>query len=286
MNWYKENRWLGNFLVAIALALLIAVWFLFYAKGAFADAMTEFNAAATERSRLEHLTPFPNEANVKKTQLELENYAVRLNALKAELNAQVLATRPMAPNEFQTLLRQTIANTTEKARTNRVKLPDNFHLGFDEFASSLPATTDAPLLGQELQQLELLIGILIDAKVDSIAALKREPTAAVAAAAATPVAKGPAAAKPVIERSIVDLTFAASPSALRKVLNQIAGSDRQFFISRTIYVRSEQVKPPSREQSSPAAPAAATTSPAALKFIVGNEHVETTARIELLRFTF
>src|SRR3954468_13422504 len=105
MNWYQENRWLGNFLIAFATGLLIGLLFLFHAQGTYADAMTEFNAAATERSRLEHLTPFPNEQNVKKTELELENYGVRLNALKGELNAQVVPVAALAPNEFQTRLR-------------------------------------------------------------------------------------------------------------------------------------------------------------------------------------
>ena len=91
----------------------------------------------------------------------------------------------------------------------------------------------------------------------------------------------------LVERTIVDFTFTASPSAMRKVLNQIASSDRQFFIVRTLYVRNEQLKGPSREQSN-AAPAA-TTPPAptsGLKFVVGNEHVETTATIEMVRFAF
>ncbi|PYK29716.1 MAG: hypothetical protein DME57_09405 [Verrucomicrobia bacterium] len=287
MNWYQENRWLGNFLIAFSAGLLIGLWFLFYAKGTFADAMTEYNAAATERSRLEHLTPFPNEQNVKKTELELENYGVRLNALKGELNAEVLPAAPLAPNEFQTHLRQALANVTERARANRVKLPENFYLGFDEFVAALPATADAPALGQELQQVELLIGILVDAKVDGVATLKRVTAPPATAKAPTPAPKAPAnAAKSPVERSTVDLTFAASPSAMRKVLNQIASSDKQFFIVRTLYVRNDQLKGPSREQTAPASATAAATSPNTLKFIVGNEHVEATARIELVRFAF
>ena len=287
MNWYQENRWLGNFLGAFGLALLIGLWFVFHAKGTFADAMTEFNAAATERSRLEHLNPFPNEENFKKTQAAFETYGASLNKLKEELKAQVAPASPIAPNEFQTRLRQALVNVTEKARANREKLPENFHLGFDEFATSLPSTADAPLLGQELQQTELLIGTLIDAKVDGITAVKRTVAAATTAPVApSPPPKTPSVAAPsVVERATVDLTFAASPSALRKVLNQIASSERQFFIVRTLYVRNEQPKGPSREQSAATA-ATATTSPSALKFIVGNEHVEATAKVELVRFAF
>lgn len=283
MTWYHENRWIGNFLITFLLVLLVGLWFLFHAKRSFGDAMTEFNVAATERSRLEHLTPFPDEENVKKTQIELENYGVRLNGVKGELGAQVLPTAPMAPNEFQSRLRQTILNTTEKARANRVKLPENFCLGFDEFVTSLPGTSEAPLLGQELRQIELLAGILIDAKVDGLAVLKRvnlPPGSLVPTTSAK--AK---AAKSVAQRSTVDLTFAASLSAMRKVLNQIANSERQFFIVRTLYVRDDQLKGPSREETAGGA-ITATTSPGVLKFIVGNEHIEISVRIELVRFAF
>jgi len=289
VNWYRENRWLGNFLIVFAAATLLTLWFLFHAKSNFAEALDQFNAAAAERSRLEHLNPFPIDENFRKTQLELDNYMVRLNALKAELRTQALPILPLAPNEFQSHLRQAIAGTTEKARANRVKLPENFHFGFDEFTSALPTTAAAPLLGQELAQVDLLVGVLIDAKVDAITTINRATVGAEPTLAKTP--PGSANVTPaVIERAVVDLTFTASPSVLRKVLNEIESSDRQFFIVRTLYVRNEQLKGPSREEttgaSAKAAETAATTGSSAIKFIVGNEHVETTMKIEMLRFAF
>ena len=289
MNWYRENRWLGNFLIAFAVTALLALWFLFRARSGFTEASAQFNEAATERNRLEHLNPFPNEGNFRKTQAALNDYGATLTKLKAELRAQVLPVEPIAPNEFQSRLRRAIVNTTEKARANRVKLPENFHLGFDEFRTTLPTTAAAPLLGQELAQVELLFGILIDARVDAIAAVKRTTPPAEATAAPTPPPKKPSApanaAPPVVERAIVDLTFTASPSAMRKVSNQIASAERQFFIVRTLYVRNQQLKGPAREQT---AATAGTTPPptSAIKFIVGNEHVEITARIEIVRFAF
>src|SRR5437879_5952458 len=219
MNWYRENRWLGNFLIAFAVTALLALWFLFRARSGFTEASAQFNEAATERNRLEHLNPFPNEGNFRKTRTALDDYGASLTKLKEELRVQVLPVEPIAPNEFQSRLRRAIVNTTEKARANRVKLPENFHLGFDEFRTTLPTTAAAPLLGQELGQVELLFGILIDARVDAIAVVKRilPPETA---AATTPAARKPAgaanAAPAVFERAIVDLTFTASPSATRK----------------------------------------------------------------------
>ena len=289
MNWYRENRWLGNFLIAFAVTALLALCFLFRARSGFTEASAQFNQAASERTRLEHLNPFPNEGNFRKTRAALDDYGATLTKLKAELRAQVLPVEPIAPNEFQSRLRRAIVSTTEKARANRVKLPENFHLGFDEFRTTLPTTAAAPLLGRELAQVELLFGILIDARVDAIAAVKRTTPPAEATAAPTPPPKKPSApanaAPPVVERAIVDLTFTASPSAMRKVSNQIASAERQFFIVRTLYVRNQQLKGPAREQT---AATAGTTPPptSAIKFIVGNEHVEITARIEMVRFAF
>jgi len=289
MNWYRENRWLGNFLIAFAVTALLALFFLFRARSGFTEASAQFNEAATERNRLEHLNPFPNEGNFRKTRTALDDYSATLTKLKAELRAQVLPVEPIAPNEFQSRLRRAIVNTTEKARANRVKLPENFNLGFDEFRTTLPTTAAAPLLGQELAQVELLFGILIDARVDAIAAVKRTTPPTEATAAPTPPPKKPSApanaAPPVVERAIVDLTFTASPSAMRKVSNQIASAERQFFIVRTLYVRNQQLKGPAREQT---AATAGTTPPptSAIKFIVGNEHVEITARTEIVRFAF
>jgi hypothetical protein len=291
MNWYRENRWLGNFMIGFVASLVIALWFLFHAQGEFSDAAAQFNEVATERARLEHLNPFPNEQNFKKTQDALETYGATLNKTKEDLKSQVVPLAPLAPNEFQTRLREAIANVTERARANRVKLPENFHLGFDEFTAALPDTAASPLLGQQLAQVEALANILIDNRVDAITDLKRPAPAPPPSGIAPPAAgtRKPETAK-VIERAAVDVAFTASPTALRKALNQIASFDRQFFIVRTLHVRNEQQKGPAREQAAAAASASpapnASNSPGAIKFIVGNEHLEAAASVELVRFTF
>jgi hypothetical protein len=285
MNWYRENRWLGNFLIAFVAALLIGLWFVFHAKSAFADAMTEFNAAATERSRLEHLNPFPNEDNFRKTQAALENYGAELDKTREELKKRVVPQTPIAPNEFQSRLRQAILNTTERARANRVKLPEIFFLGFDEFATTLPNTAAAPALGRELAEVELLTNILIDAHVDGITGLKRVVAMEPAGPATAPKASAPSS---IVERAVVDISFAASPSVMRKVLNQIASSEQAFFVVRVVEVQNEQQKGPLREAlgKTATATAASAASAGAIKFIVGTEHVETTAKVELMRFVF
>lgn len=291
MNWYRENRWLGNFLIAFGTSLLLATWFLLHAQAEFTEAYAEFNEVAAERIRLEHLNPFPNEQNFRKTQIALETYRTTLNKTKEDLKAQVVPLAPLAPNEFQSHLRKAIVNATERARSNRVKLPENFHLGFDEFTAALPDAAASPLLGQQLNQVELLLNILIDNHIDAITDAKRPVPPVEPFAGAAPIRKPVTESVKVVDRSTVDVAFTASPSALRKVLNQIAAFDRQFFIVRTLHVRNEQPNGPLRDQSEKTADSAspastASTSPAAIKFIVGNEHLEAAASVELVRFNF
>jgi len=96
----------------------------------------------------------------------------------------------------------------------------------------------------------------------------------------------------LIERNLVEVTFRAAPGAARKVLNEITDSTGQFFIIRTLYVHNEKDKGPPRERAGAPVPApnpqaSPGQSPAgALNFIVGNEHVEVSATVEMLRFTF
>jgi len=303
MNWFGQNRWLGTFLVVFAVATIAAIYFLFSAKSSSADALAKFQEAQNEKNRLERLDPFPSEANFRKMKLHLDAYTASLNKLKEELKTRVPNPPVMAPNEFQTHLRQSMLAVADRARNNHVKLPDNFALGFEEYTTALPNTNAAPLLGQELAQVETLVNLLIDARVDAITAFARKPLPDEHPGGATPTpSPRPAAAgagPELVEPHQVDVTFTSAPSAARKVLNQIVSSPQQFYIVRALQVRNEKDKGPAREQ--PGQAGAATTAAAVvsaqptphtppatanLNFIVGNEHLETSARIELVRFVF
>lgn len=291
MNWFQANRWLGRFLIGFGICALLALWFLFHAKGNFGEAKTQFDEAANERNRLERRDPFPSETNYQKFKVHIDNYGVALKKFEEELKNHTLPGAPLAPNEFQTRLRQAMVASGEKARANKVKVPNNFALGFEEFTAALPSNEAAPLLGQELAQAELLANILIDARVDSITTFARKALPSSSAAATVAPAKKPAAAAApkVVERNVVDLVFVSSPSAARKVLNQISSSNQQLYVIRTLHVHNEKEKGPAREgNAAGAAATVATPSPAnaALNFVVGNEHIETSARIEMLRVNF
>ena len=296
--WFQQNRALGTLLIAFGICALFAGILLYWRWATWSDARQTFDQAAAEKSRLDHLDPFPNDANYRKLQGYLDRYNTALDKFKDELKKEIVPAPPLAPNEFQSRLRLATVATVNRAQTNNVKLPDKFELGFDEFATGLPDTAVTPLLGQELSQVQMLINILLDAKVDSVISFHRAPLSEEHAASSTPT-PSPAAGRTVaktatppptsLKRNIVDLTFKATPAAARKVLNEIANSSGQFFIIRALYVHNEKDKGPPRQRTEPTPPQAPqTTSPqpgaaAPLNFIVGNEHIEISATIEMLR---
>src|SRR5207237_6381084 len=128
---------------------------------------------AGARRRLERLDPFPSDPNYEKMKFYFDDYTAAVDKMKDDLKQRMLPIAPLAPNEFQSRLRQVTLATMEKARVNKVQLPRTFYMGFEEFASSLPTTAAAPLLGQQLSQIALLMNILIDARFDGLTPLKR-----------------------------------------------------------------------------------------------------------------
>jgi hypothetical protein len=293
VNWFQQNRWLGVFLAAFGALTLLSLFFVWRARAGLAEATAGLDEAFKELNRLERLDPFPSDANYEKQKVHRDNYSATLEKIKDELKTRVLPIAPLAPNEFQARLRQVTLAAAEKARTNKVKLPPGFHMGFDEYTAALPSNTTAPLLGQELSQISLLVGYIIDARVDSLITLRRAPLAetrpASIAGAATPKPSAQQTAPAtgvsrIIDRNVVDVTFFGSSAATRRVLNQIASSSEQFCIVRTLYVRNEKSSGPPREEPGKAQPTPTTAG--ALNFIVGDEHVQVAARVEMLRFNF
>lgn len=298
MNWFRQNRFLGTFLAVLGAAILLALVFIWLTKSSLDDARAQYDQQASELGALQRHNPFPSEVNLGKMKTQAQEYGGALTALQETLKGRVLPAAPLAPNEFQAKLNQARAAVTEKARAHKVKLPDNFFLGFDEFAGALPDTAIAPALGQELAQAELLAKILLDAHVEAIVSWRRVPPneRSLGVSTPSPPRKPAAAAKPgapSLERNVIDLTFTAAPGAMRRVLNQLASAPSQLFVVRTLHILNEKEKGPSREGAAPNAaappptPAPApgqTPAVAALNFIVGSEHVQTSARVEMLKW--
>src|SRR3954470_16960577 len=202
VNWFRQNPFLGAFVAIGGLAAVVALWFLWNAHSSWDEARTRFETDSAELSRLQRLTPFPSGENLRKIKAHGQDYAAAVTKLKEDLKTRVVPVVPVAPSEFQSRLRIAMAAAVEKARANKVKLPDNFFLGFDEFASALPDTAAAPALAQDLAGVEMLLNIVLDARVDAVPSFNRvapAPDPAASPGARKPTGGPPAAA--LVERN-------------------------------------------------------------------------------------
>jgi hypothetical protein len=302
MNWLQQNRFLGTFLGAFGLATLLGLWFLFHEKGAADAAQARLEETLNELSRLRRSTPFPEEENLKKTRAQTETYRASLLALEKELKNRMFPRLPLQPNEFQAQLRLAVNDVLDHAATAKVQLPANFNLGFDPYATSLPNLEAAPRLGRQLRAIEWIVNTIIDAHVDSLGSLAREPLAEEKAASETTPTPGrgvgqkkaASGREKIVDGAPIDLSFSGSPAAVRRVINQIAAARDQFYIIRTLVVKNQVDKGPKRggpETTAPApapppgAPAAGGKEPG-ISFIVGTEHLDVAARVEIMRFNF
>src|SRR5436853_7549320 len=136
MNLFRENPFWGGFIAIAGGALLVALGLLWWTRSSFADAMASYQDSATEQTRLESGNPYPSQTNVAKMKTYLDEYKGALDKLTTERKTHMLPETPLAPNEFQTRLRQAIRAVAEDARSHSVKMPPGFTLGFDDFGSA------------------------------------------------------------------------------------------------------------------------------------------------------
>lgn len=304
MNRFQQNKFVTGYLVALALATLLSLFFLLREKSAADAARTRLESAINELTRLRRSAPFPSEENLRKTKTQSDSYRSSLRTLERKMKARMFPELPIQPNEFQAQLRAATIDVTEHAQTARVRLPGNFHLGFDEYATSLPNSLAAPRLGRQLRAIEWLANTVIEAHIDSINSLSRAPLPEEPVTALTPIPfhappgsspKAAAGKKKIIERTMVDLAFSGSPAAVRRAFNQIATTPEQFYVLRTLQIKNQVGKGPPRsgfEGSPLAGPSPAGVSPGVIgkgtapniSFIVGTEHVDVAVKVEIMKF--
>jgi hypothetical protein len=302
MNWFQQNRFLGIFIGGLAFATLLSASFLFHEKSGAAREQVRLETTIDELARLQRSAPLPSEENFRRAKAQSDSYHDLLLALKNELKTRTFPKPPLLPNEFQAQLRQVATDVIERARASKVQLPESFNLGFDEYATSLPNTAAAPDLGRQLRAIEWIANTIVDAHADSLQSLTRSklpeekatPAPIRARTRGGKESKIPEGSTRIVDSTSIDIAFSGSPAAARRILNQIAAAQEQAYIIRTLQVRNHVGKGPARGDTEKLAPAATVTVPFAqvgakeqgITFIVGTEHLNVAAKIEILRFNF
>ncbi len=317
MNWIKENKFLTGYLAVLAAAAGVLIFLVFDAKGKFDDAQSAYNQQADELNRLEKLPLYPNAINLRKREDQKQDHQIRINELEAKLLQYQIPVEPITPEAFQDKLRASATEFAQHANDAGMKLPEKFFMGFERYQTEPPKPAAAPLLYRELRAMELVLNDLPAHSVVELKSITREQlpeeTGAMHAETAAPSRPGQAAAGGAhadkaaaqVAKHPFEIIFLAPKGAFQIILNDVATNKTQFMIPRQIIAHNEKDKGPTRDeagqastppsgaaaapaQAQPAHPAAA---PAISKpadttptFIVGEERVEVTMRVEVVDF--
>lgn len=296
----KDNKFLTGFLIVTLLGAGAFGFLLFQAKGKYNDATNAYNDKINELQTLQGGKPYPNQSNFEKEQELQKQHQEAINALQTQLSKAELPVEPLTPEKFQDNLREAIKAVTTLAAKQGTEIENGkMTLGFEIYTTQPPRPEATPQLGRMLKGIEMVVTDLLSQSPTKIADIKRVPMpeegSVVPGApkpAATPAPKpgAPAAKKVVEEQPLVrrypfDLTFVAHEPKFQKFINNLVANKKQFFIPAAVSVANEVPNGPAKASGEPQAdPNTGTAAPETTKFIVGEEKLSVTVRVELIDF--
>jgi hypothetical protein len=311
MNWIKENKFLAGFIAILVVGAGALGYLLYSAWGAYSDVSDQYTAQSDALKQLQARVPYPDEANLSKYKAERDDMIDATHELAASLSKMVLPIVEMTPSAFQDHLRDTLSDVSSEAVNNNVKLPEHFSMDFEKYQTSPPPAEAAGPLGRQMAALKMVMDILIDEHVDSVVSVQRTPLPQENPGGAARAERGgrgggesPGATAPggLVENYPFEVQFTANQPAFQKVLNDLAASTKQFFITRTLLIANSDPRPVPKEASATPPPAPAQpfiAAPASgsgaanaldasgggfLKFIVGTEKLDVAMRIDMVTF--
>ena len=289
----------NKFLIGVGAALLLVFvglgWMLFQASSAADAANARYQEQVAELQRLQGLPLYPEASNLKILEAQKKVAAESAVTLHQQLVPLAFPLEPLTPEQFQDQLTATVKKLTDKATNNGVAFSDKLYLGFAEYRTATPKPEAASALGRQLKCVELAVDTLIERKVTSIDKITRtllpEELDASKMPAAAPTPKGkPAAAKPaLLTKFPFEIQFVAEQKALQGAMNDLSGTNKQFFILQPLSIKNQADKAPKKIDSADKAAAAAvaagaTPKPEKLKYVLGAEKLNVTLRFDSVVF--
>lgn len=283
MDWFRKNPFAGGLAVLTAVLSLAALYFLGTTHSSFTAESEAYASNTSTLAQLQSASPGPTEENLQATSQELEQAKSVLGRLASVIAAESAPFQAsLTPQQFQDALAERIETLTAEAEAAKVTLPEDFSLGFDRYRTEPPSAAAAPFLGQQLESIANVAGLLVKARVKQIASLGR-PELTQENESEGQEAAGTEGGNdlPAISLAPFDITFEADQANFREALNSIVATKPVIFV-RLLAVENAQPEPPPR-QGAPvdAEPAADQEKPDAeqVPVVFGRETLMVTMRL-------
>jgi hypothetical protein len=176
MNWFQENKFLGTYLVVVALLVIGLGAFLFISKSGYAEALTTYESTRKKVENLKTQPLYPDDKNLKLKEAAVKEY----NEEAKELHKLLAASYPpklregVSPSDVQDSLKSRILKLQELAAQRSVSLPPDFPLGMETYRNKAPREDAAAILDYQLAAIDYLATMAINSGITSIDGLDRQ----------------------------------------------------------------------------------------------------------------
>jgi len=312
MNWVKENKFLTGYIAVMVIGVGALGYKVFAASSALDEANDRYTSKASEYNRVRHLTPSANRKNLEAFQAQKEEAAEAISTFQAELAKKEFPVEQITPEQFQDRLKIAVTAVQTKAKELNIVLEKNekFYLGFDRYETQPPDKDAAAALGRQLKAIEWVVQQALATGITELRKLDRPelPEEKGKGANARRPEPGPGGNKGggpgnrggerggrqdlVTSHSFDIIVFCRQQQAANLLNTIVSPSAPQFFIPRNVRVTNQNPKGPPRVVEEPPvaadpnnpAPAAPPPPPANVGYIVGEEKVDLTLRLEIVDF--
>ncbi|MFZ4484832.1 MAG: Amuc_1100 family pilus-like protein [Chthoniobacterales bacterium] len=289
MNWFKDNPFVGALVASTAILTLAGLYFAYTQHTAFIEQTDAFASNNSSLASLQSAKPFPNEANLKAAEEEAESAAKILGDLAAEVARQSTPLDPtLTPRDFQDKL-SAAAATAEKAAANaEVGLPEDFYLGFSAYKAQPPPEAAAPVLGQQLETIANVTGLLLKSGIRQLVGIERAPLRPEEPETDEGENKPTSAQLAAVQLAPFDVEFVAEQSAFRGALSAIITAQPVVLV-RLVSVTNSSPSPPAKGSADAtqetAQPAATTEGSGQIPVAFGKETLNVKLRLASVSVT-
>ncbi len=295
MNWIKQNKFLSGFIAFMVIGIGALGYLLFSAKSRSDEVQADYDTKVHELNRLEHLKPYPEDANLKQFDEQKKAHAAVIEELRKSLAALQYPVPTLTPEGFQDELRKTVTRVVAAAAEKGVMLPGGkeagkFFMDFDTYTAQPPRPEAAPVLGRQLRAAETLLMDLINVGVTSIEKFDRdklpeeEGRGKKDGDAAGKGGKGEKSAKELVTAHKFFIEFITEQARFNKALTDVIKSKEQFFIPRLVTVHNQADSAPPRVIAVANQPGVNPGEDKRGQFIFGAEKLSVTLLVELIDF--
>jgi|GEM_PF-537027 len=231
----NSKTWLIVFGLFALILIGGAGYYCLGASGTYQEALASWNSTKGDITSLERSVPYPSEENEEKLQASVTEYKEAVGHLFKSLDKfQKKLDTTLQNTEFQQLVKTRVEAFRALASSGGMDMEsiDEFHLGFESYANTLPASELVPILHYELEGIDLLLKDLVGVGAEKLMVFSRD-------AIHGELGGNTKKESGVVHKYPVRLKFRSSHGALQNFINKVANNKEYFYIIRVLKVVNE-----------------------------------------------